>query len=90
MYLEHYKDKPIFNDQNIEDYKLIGTTPIKYAVADGTAFSVSYLIQQHFWNEYWGIGSSGQEKDGMTRQMVFVSLIKEKEQFRLKVKGTGL
>ncbi|WP_199883975.1 hypothetical protein [Anaerosinus massiliensis] len=86
MYLEHYKGKSIFDNQRIKDYKNIKVTEEKY-VTDGTAFSVSYLVQQHFWNEYWEVG--GKAKDGMIRQFVFVSLIKEKDQFRLKLNGTA-
>lgn len=86
MYLEHYKDKPIFNDQRIEDYKFIGTTE-RRTVANGIAFSVTYSIQQHFWNDYWEIG--GYEKDGIVRHFVFVCLTKEKDQFRLKITGTA-
>ena len=84
IYLEHYKEKPIFNDQRIKDYKFIGTTE-RYAVVDGVAFSVTYSIQQHFWNEYWEIG--GQAVDGMVKKFRYVSLIKEKDQFRLKIMG---
>jgi len=85
IYLEHYKDKPIFNDQRIKDYKFIGTSE-RYAVADGIAFSVTYSIQQHLWNDYWEIGN-GQVKDGMVEKFRYVSLVKEKDQFRLKLMG---
>jgi hypothetical protein len=68
-YLEHYKDKPIFDEQRIKDYKVIGTSQ-KYDIADGAAFSVSYLVEQHFWNEYWEIG--GHAEGGMVRHFVFV------------------
>ena len=86
MYMEHYKDKPVFNNQRIKDYKFIGTTE-RCAVANGTAFSVTYSIQQHFWNDYWEMG--GYEKDGMVRHFVFVCLTKEKDQFRLEITGTA-
>ena len=87
MYMEHYKHKPIFNDQRIKYYTIIKVSELKYAVADGTAFMVEYLIQQHFWNEYWEVGG-GKAIDGMVEKLVFVSLIKEKDQFRLKINGT--
>lgn len=84
-YLEHYKDKPIFDEQRIKEYKLIGASE-KYAVAEGTAFFVTYSFQQHFWNDYWGIGNH-QTTDGMIKRSRYVSLIKEKDQFRLKIMG---
>jgi hypothetical protein len=86
MYLEHYKDKPIFDEQRIKDYKDIQVEEEKY-VTDGTAFSVSYLVKQHLWNVYWEIG--GKEKGGMVEQFVFVTLNIEKEQFRMEVNGTS-
>ena len=86
MYMEHYKDKPIFDEQRIKEYKLIGVSEVKY-ITDGTAFSVSYLVEQHFWNEYWEIG--GHAEDGMVRHFVFVCLTKEKDHFIMTDMGTA-
>lgn len=58
LYLEHYKAKPIFDDQRIKSYKNISARVAKgtASVAGRAAFIVSYEIQQHFWNEYWQLG----------------------------------
>jgi hypothetical protein len=85
MYLEHYKAKPIFYNQRIKDYTVKNVSEVDY-VTDGTAFSVSYLVKQHLWNDGWEIGSRYSE-GGMVKKFVYVSLIKEKEQFKLKIKG---
>ena len=83
-YLEHYKDKPIFDEQRIKDYKIIAVSEVTYET-DGIMFEVLYSIRQHFWNEYWEIGVH--KEDGMAKTHIYVSLIKEKDQFRLKLMG---
>ena len=83
-YLEHYKDKPIFDEQRIKDYKIIAVSEVTYET-DGIMFEVLYSIRQHFWNEYWEIGVH--KEDGMAKSHIYVSLIKEKDQFSLKLMG---
>jgi len=83
-YLEHYKDKPLFDEQRIKDYKIIAVSEVKYAT-DGIMLEVLYSIRQHFWNAYWDIGIH--EEDGMVTNHIYVSLIKEKDQFSLKLMG---
>ena len=83
-YLEHYKDKPIFDGQRIKDYKIIAVSEVTYAT-DGIMLVVLFSIRQHFWNAYWEIGVH--EEDGMVTNHIFVSLIKEKDQFSLKLMG---
>lgn len=85
IYLEHYKDKPILDEQRIKVYKYIGASE-KYAIAEGEVFFVTYSFEQHFWNEYWEIGGH-QTTDGMTQKSRYVVLIKEKDQFRLDIHG---
>lgn len=86
QYFEHYKDKPLFNNQRIKEYKITHVSEVSY-VADGRAFTIEYLIQQHFWNDYWEIGGSRHEKNGMLEKLRYVRLNKEKDQFRLQVMG---
>ena len=89
QYFEHYKGKPLFNNQRIKEYKITHVSEVSY-VTDGTAFTIGYLIQQHFWNEYWEIGGSRHEENGMLKKFRYVRLNKEKDQFRLQVMGLEL
>ncbi len=61
LYLEHYKAKPVFDDQKIKAYKNIEARVAKgtESVSGKTAFIVSYEVQQHFWND---IGSWAEEE----------------------------
>jgi len=90
MYLEHYKAESILNDKRIIDYKDIKVrevTGLNYKAV----FVVSYSVQQHFWSSYWTAGNGYVEDNGwILRKSYYVSLIKEKEQFRMKIIGTGL
>jgi hypothetical protein len=85
MYLEHYKAKPEFDNQKIKYYKIEGVKENYAAEEGGIAFSVSYLIKQQFWNDYWDF--SGYTKDDMEKHFHFVTLVKEKDQFRLEIWG---
>jgi len=82
-YLEHYKDKPIFDDQRIKEYKFVGSSE-KFAAEEGTVFFVTYSFQQHFWNDSPGVAGH-RTADGMLTTSRFVILIKEKDQFRLHI-----
>lgn len=85
MYMEHYKDKSIFDGQRIKDYKNIKANE-EYAVVDGTAFFVTYSFEQHFWNEYWET-CGHLATDGTMKSACYVILVKEQNQFRLDIKG---
>jgi hypothetical protein len=84
-YLEHYKDKPIFDDQRIKEYKFVGSSE-KFAAEEGTVFFLTYSFKQHFWNDSPGVPGH-RTSDGMLTTSRYVSLIKEKDQFRLKIMG---
>lgn len=86
LYLDHYKQKPLFDDQRIKDYNHIGVSKLEYTGKGGEeAFLVHYRVCQHVWNDYWELGL--QEREGMFEQCHFVLLIKENGQFRLKILG---
>jgi hypothetical protein len=86
MYLEHYKAKPIFDDQRIKDCKIIDVEEL-YAVDGGIGYKLEYLVGQHFWNDYWE--KNRRMKDGMAKEYRFAKLIKEEDQFKLKLLGTA-
>ncbi|WP_144408464.1 hypothetical protein [Pelosinus fermentans] len=90
LYLEHYKAKPVFDDQKIKAYKNIEARVAKgtESVAGRTAFIVSYEVQQHFWNEYWQLGGGRTLKEGGRAVILhYAILMKENDHFRLKMKG---
>lgn len=88
MDLEHCKDRSIFSDIKIFDYKDVEVRKVNYP-KDDSIYSVVYSVRS--FSPYWEAGNGHIDSYGwILNKFTYVHLIKDNELFRLKYRGTGL
>ncbi|WP_371366355.1 hypothetical protein SRRS_07480 [Sporomusa rhizae] len=88
MDLEHCKDRSIFSDIKIFDYKDVEVRKVNYP-KDDSIYSVVYSVRS--FSPYWEAGNGHIDSFGwILNKSIYVRLIKDNEQLRLKYIGTGL
>ncbi|VBB09181.1 Hypothetical protein LUCI_4467, partial [Lucifera butyrica] len=91
LYLDHFKEKSIFNGEKIVAYKDVKARKVPHVNGYGDLYSVSYSVQETFWGSYWEAGNGHIAEDSWILGKSFVvELTKENGEAKLRIIGTGL